>query len=115
MHHEHGYRAHQHTVARHGDYGSRGCRNRVDLHRDFALVVTEHGVNLGGGEDVPARTVDPDRQVALLSFQFFPECAGRDLIPPEGLLVDRAFQTEDTLTSVIPDEVPEFLHWRLPP
>ena len=49
--HEHGYRAHQHTVARHGDYGSRRCRNRIDLHRDPALVVTGHceifSVNIG--------------------------------------------------------------------
>ena len=83
MDHQHGNRAHLDSITGHcHNRCRRGC-NRIDLDRDAALVVLQHGIDLGSGEHIAARTVDPDGNIPLTGFQLIPEHLRRDLIAPE--------------------------------
>ena len=110
MDHQHGNGTHLDSVTGHCHNRCGRCRNRIDLDRDTALVVLQHGINLGSGEHIAARRVDPDGQIPLAGFQLIPEHLRRDLIAPERFLVDGAFQPEDSGVVTVFDPVPEFLH-----
>ena len=83
MDHQHGNRTHLDSVTGHRHNGCSGCRNRIDLDRDAAPVVLKHGIDLGSGEHIAARRVDPDGHIPLAGFQLIPEHLRRDLITPE--------------------------------
>ena len=83
MDHQHGNGTHLDSVTGHCHNGCSGCRNRIDLDRDAALVVLQHGINLGSGEHIAARRVDPDGHIPLAGFQLIPKHLRRDLITPE--------------------------------
>nr|DAY84259.1 MAG TPA: hypothetical protein [Caudoviricetes sp.] len=110
MDHEHSHRGHQHLVAGHRDHAGCGCGNGIDLHGHRTGVVPEHGVNLCRSEHIATRRVDPDRDVAGIRIQFFPERFRGHLVAPEGLIVDGAFQPKHPAAGFVVNPVPEFLH-----
>ena len=110
MDHQHGDRTHLDSITGHCDNRCRRSCNRIDLDRDAALVILKHGIDLGGGEHISARTVDPDGHIPLAGFQLIPEHLRRDLIAPERFLIDGSFQPEDSGVITVFDPVPEFLH-----
>ena len=83
MDHQHGDRTHLDGVTCHCHNRCRRSCNRIDLDRDASFVVLEHGIDLGSGEHISARTVDPDGHIPLTGFQLIPEHLRRDLIAPE--------------------------------
>ena len=108
--HQHGNRTHLDGVTSHCHNGCRRSCNRIDLDRDTALIVLEHGIDLGSGEHITARTVDPNGHIPLARFQLISEHLRRDLIAPERFLIDGTFQPEDSGVVTVFDPVPEFLH-----
>ena len=83
MDHQHGNRTHLNSITGHCHNRCSRCRNCIDLDRDAALVVLTHGIDLGSGEHISARTVDPDGHIPLAGFQLIPKHLRRDLITPE--------------------------------
>ena len=83
MDHQHGNRTHLNSITGHCHNRCSRCRNCIDLDRDAALVVLKHGIDLGSGEHISARTVDPDGHIPLAGFQLIPKHPRRDLITPE--------------------------------
>ena len=83
MDHQHGNRTHLNSITGHCHNGCRRSCNCIDLDRDAALVVLKHGIDLGSGEHISARTVDPDGHIPLAGFQLIPKHLRRDLITPE--------------------------------
>ena len=83
MDHQHGNRTHLNSITGHCHNRCSRCRNCIDLDRDAALVVLKHGIDLGSGEHISARTVDPDGHIPLAGFQLIPKHLRRDLITPE--------------------------------
>ena len=109
--HQHGDRTHENRVPRHGNHGSRRCSNRIDLHRDPALVVFQHRVDFSSGEDRAARRIDPDGNVTFLCFQLITECLWSDLVSPEIVLINRTVQSQHPAAAVIVNPVPKFLQF----
>ena len=83
MDHQHGNRTHLNSITGHCHNRCSRCRNCIDLDRDAALVVLKHGIDLGSGEHISARTVDPDGHIPFAGFQLIPKHLRRDLITPE--------------------------------
>ena len=83
MDHQHGDRTHLDSITGHCDNGCRRSCNRIDLDRDAALVILKHGIDLGSGEHIATRRVDPDGHIPLAGFQLIPEHLRRDFITPE--------------------------------
>ena len=83
MDHQHGNRTHLDSITGHCHNRCSRCRKRIDLDRDAALVVLQHGIDFGSGEHIAARRVDPDGHIPLAGFQLIPEHLRRDLIAPE--------------------------------
>ena len=83
MDHQHGNRTHLNSITGHCHNRCSRCRNCIDLDRDAALVVPKHGIDLGSGEHISARTVDPDGHIPFAGFQLIPKHLRRDLITPE--------------------------------
>ena len=83
MDHQHGNGTHLNSITSHCHNGCGRSCNRIDLDRDAALVVLKHGIDLGSGEHIAARRVDPDGHIPLAGFQLIPKHLRRDLITPE--------------------------------
>ena len=83
MDHQHGNRTHLDSITGHCHNGCCRSCNCIDLDRDATLVVLKHGIDLGSGEHIAARRVDPDGHIPLTGFQLIPEHLRRDLIAPE--------------------------------
>lgn len=115
MDHQHSNRAHLNNITGHGNNGCRRCSNRIDLDRNSALVVLEHGIDLSSSKHIAARTVDPDGHIALTGIQLIPEHLRSNLISPERFLVDGAFQPEGSGLVTVLDPVPELFHLLLLP
>ena len=110
MDHQHGNGTHLDSITGHCHNGCCRSCNCIDLDRDASLVVLQHGIDLGSGEHIPARRVDPDGHIPLTGFQLIPEHLRRDLIAPERFLIDGTFQPEDSGIVTVFNPVPEFLH-----
>ena len=110
MEHQHCHRGHQHSASGHRYHRGSGCGNGVNLDGDRPLIIPEHRIDLRCCEHISAGAVDPDSNVAAARLQFLTECLGGCLIAPEGLLINRAFQTEHPAAGFIMNPVPEFLH-----
>ena len=110
MDHQHSNRAHLDGISGHGNNGRRRCSNRIDLDRDAALVVLEHGIDLGSSKHIAARAVDPDGHITLTGIQLIPEHLRCNFITPERFLVDGAFQPKGSGLVTVLDPVPELFH-----
>ena len=83
MDHQHGNRTHLNSITGHCHNRCSRCRNCIDFDRDAPLVVLKHGIDLGSGEHISARRVDPDGHIPFAGFQLIPKHLRRDLITPE--------------------------------
>ena len=90
-HHER-RRGHQDLRTGHGDNGSSRCSNTVDLDRNVAFVVHEHGIDLAGSNTVTTGAVDPDDDVAVSGKELLPEHGGSNLVIKPAFLGDRAVE-----------------------
>ena len=117
-HHECGG-SHQHRGTGHGDHGGCGCRQPIDFHRDLALVIHEHGINLACGNTVSTGGIDPDGDVPGTGIQFIPEHLGGHIVIEPGFLGDGAVEFKDPLGCfavclIFPRPELLVLHW-VPP
>ena len=78
--HHHAHRTHEHLRPCHRNHACRRCRNAIDLHRDIALIVHQHVVDLSRRHAVTARTVDPDRDVPCPCIQLISKKSRCDII-----------------------------------
>ena len=114
MDHDESSRGHLHGVASHCDHACRRCCDACDFYSHLVRIITNHRVNLGSGEHIPAWTIQPKCNATLLGIQFIAERLRRDLISPEALRVDRTFKPEDSAAAVIVNPVPELFHLHTP-
>ena len=99
-HHESGG-GHQHLGTSHGNHGSCGCCQPVNLHGDLSLVIHEHGINLTCGNTIPAGGIDPDGDVTGSGIQFIPEHLGGHIVIEPGFLGNGAVEFKDSFACVL--------------
>ena len=105
---------HQDFGASHGNHGSSGGCDAVDLDGHIAGVIHKHVVNLSSGNTVTTGAVNPNNNVTLSGFQLRPECLGGDIVIEPTLVGDRTAQMQDANFAFL-SKVPKLIHLWFPP
>ena len=106
--HHHAHRRHQNLRPRHGDHRRRRSRQSVHLHPHVPLILHQHVINPRRRKHIPARRIDPDRDIPRPCIQLLLEQLRRHLVPIPGLIRNLPVQNQRPLPiRLIPYPVPK--------